>query len=114
MDFNLAAESVELNCGPLLADSQITEVLHGILLSWLKAEVNATNDSMLGHHQFNYATSVWLAKAVVFALQKQHPSKLAKEICNTIDKPPAPYLKEDIATARVEMLSTRSLFSAQA
>ena len=82
-----------LNSGPLLADSQLIEDLHGILLSWLKAEVNATNDSMLGHHQFNYATSVRLAKAVAIALQKQHPSKLAKEICDMVDKPPAPYLE---------------------
>uniref|UniRef100_A0A914VJT7 Uncharacterized protein n=1 Tax=Plectus sambesii TaxID=2011161 RepID=A0A914VJT7_9BILA len=72
-DFDLAAPIGELNCGPFLADTELTEALASILLNWLKEEVEETNDGMMRHHQYNYSTGVWLPEAVAFALQQQNP-----------------------------------------
>uniref|UniRef100_A0A914WV65 MULE transposase domain-containing protein n=1 Tax=Plectus sambesii TaxID=2011161 RepID=A0A914WV65_9BILA len=113
-DFDLAAPIGELNCGPFLADTELTEHLHRILLDWLKEEVDETNDGMMRHHQYNYATGVWVPEAVAFALQQQNPDMTADEIYNMVNEPPAEYLEEEMVEVRGAMLapSSRKLSSA--
>uniref|UniRef100_A0A914V5N2 Uncharacterized protein n=2 Tax=Plectus sambesii TaxID=2011161 RepID=A0A914V5N2_9BILA len=62
------------------------------------------------HHQYKYATCVWLPEAVAFAQQQLNPSMDADEIYDMVDDTLAQYPEEDVAEMRSQMLRPQNMY----